>query len=211
MELDEKLAQLKINIKILQDEKKAWQAIRNSPPDHLPIFSDGETGRIFLPDFDLLGPNEGKIRGFLAHETASFDAVQSETESRLRTIQSSLEFQVDQFADNVHKLEQRVLVGKTLINATTIDILKTHRVARRYTGSPLSLASQSHRYHRAHPRCSLPMPWCRLLRRLSQRAALKYYHCRFDVTQAATLARAQTATHKDDKLYQPLCHQHKPA
>ncbi|MCG9700051.1 glyceraldehyde-3-phosphate dehydrogenase [Vibrio natriegens] len=32
-----------------------------------------------------------------------------------------------------------VLFGKTLINATTIDILKTHRVARRYTGSPLSL------------------------------------------------------------------------
>ena len=30
------------------------------------------------------------------------------------------------------------------------------------------------------------------------------------MTQAATLARAQTATHKDDKLYQPLCHQHKP-
>ncbi|MGY0615357.1 glyceraldehyde-3-phosphate dehydrogenase [Vibrio sp. FJH11] len=32
-----------------------------------------------------------------------------------------------------------VLFGKTLINATTIDILKTHRVARRVTGSPLSL------------------------------------------------------------------------
>ncbi|EMN7235738.1 glyceraldehyde-3-phosphate dehydrogenase [Vibrio parahaemolyticus] len=32
-----------------------------------------------------------------------------------------------------------VLFGKTLINATTIDILKTHRVARRYTGNPLSL------------------------------------------------------------------------
>ncbi|EGQ7819333.1 glyceraldehyde-3-phosphate dehydrogenase [Vibrio parahaemolyticus] len=32
-----------------------------------------------------------------------------------------------------------VLFGKTLINATTIDILKTHRVARRYTGTPLSL------------------------------------------------------------------------
>ncbi|EMD77362.1 glyceraldehyde-3-phosphate dehydrogenase, type I [Vibrio diabolicus E0666] len=32
-----------------------------------------------------------------------------------------------------------VLFGKTLINATTVDILKTHRVARRYTGSPLSL------------------------------------------------------------------------
>ncbi|ELQ2336186.1 glyceraldehyde-3-phosphate dehydrogenase [Vibrio vulnificus] len=32
-----------------------------------------------------------------------------------------------------------ILFGKTLINATTIDILKTHRVARHYTGTPLSL------------------------------------------------------------------------
>lgn len=32
-----------------------------------------------------------------------------------------------------------ILFGKTLINATTIDILKTHRIARRYTGTPLSL------------------------------------------------------------------------
>ncbi len=32
------------------------------------------------------------------------------------------------------------LFGKTLINAATIDIIKTHRIARRYTGSALSLA-----------------------------------------------------------------------
>ncbi len=31
------------------------------------------------------------------------------------------------------------LFGKTLINAATIDIIKTHRIARRYTGSALSL------------------------------------------------------------------------
>lgn len=34
---------------------------------------------------------------------------------------------------------ETLLFGKTLINATTIDIIKTHRVARRYTGEPLSL------------------------------------------------------------------------
>ncbi|KAF5017712.1 hypothetical protein F66182_10339 [Fusarium sp. NRRL 66182] len=111
MELDEKLAQLEINIKRLQEEKKAWQAIRKPPPEQLPLFAEDETGPIILPDFDLLDPEEGKIRGFLADEKASFDAVRSETESRLRTIQSSLEFQVDQLADNVHKLEQRVLVA----------------------------------------------------------------------------------------------------
>ncbi|EPD4376096.1 glyceraldehyde-3-phosphate dehydrogenase [Vibrio fluvialis] len=32
-----------------------------------------------------------------------------------------------------------ILFGKTLINADTIDIIKTHRIARRYTGSSLSL------------------------------------------------------------------------
>ncbi|GEM76196.1 glyceraldehyde-3-phosphate dehydrogenase [Vibrio sagamiensis] len=32
-----------------------------------------------------------------------------------------------------------ILFGKTLINATTIDILKTHRIAKRYTGYPLPL------------------------------------------------------------------------
>ncbi|AUI88369.1 type I glyceraldehyde-3-phosphate dehydrogenase [Vibrio azureus] len=32
-----------------------------------------------------------------------------------------------------------ILFGKTLINATTIDILKTHRIAKRYTGHPLPL------------------------------------------------------------------------
>ncbi|GKU16308.1 unnamed protein product, partial [Fusarium langsethiae] len=109
MELDEKLAQLEINIEQLQDEKKAWQAIRKLPPDRLTIFSEGETGRIVLPDFDLLDPDQDKIRESLADETSSFNAVRSQTESRLRAVQSKLEFQVDQFADNVHKLEQRVL------------------------------------------------------------------------------------------------------
>ncbi|KAK2666555.1 hypothetical protein RAB80_017672 [Fusarium oxysporum f. sp. vasinfectum] len=109
----------------LQDEKKAWQAIRKPPPEQPPLFSEGETGPIVLPDFDLLDPYEGKIRGFLADETASFDAVRSQTESKLRTIQSSLEFQVDQLADNVHKLEQRVLVaGKEADKVISVSALR---------------------------------------------------------------------------------------
>lgn len=34
---------------------------------------------------------------------------------------------------------ETVLCGKTLINATTIDIIKTHRVARRYLGESLPI------------------------------------------------------------------------
>jgi kinetochore protein Mis13/DSN1 len=125
MELDEKLAKLVINIRGLQNEKKAWQAIRKPLPEQPRLFSEGETVRIVLPDFDLLDPNEGKIRGFLADETASFDAVRSETESRLRTIQSSLEFLVNQLADNVHRLEQRVLVaGKEADKVLSVSALR---------------------------------------------------------------------------------------
>lgn len=43
----------------------------------------------------------------------SFAKLRAETEDRLRRIQSSLEFQVDQLADNVHKLGQRVSVAGT--------------------------------------------------------------------------------------------------
>ncbi|KAF4345435.1 kinetochore mis13 [Fusarium beomiforme] len=136
IELDEKLAQLEINVKRLQDEKKAWQAIRKPPPEQSPLFSEGETGPIVLPDFDLLDPDEGKIRGFLADEKASFDAVRSATESRLRTIQSSLEFQIDELADNVHKLEQRVLVaGKEAEKVLGVSALRLRQREEREKAS----------------------------------------------------------------------------
>ncbi|KAH6972631.1 Mis12-Mtw1 protein family-domain-containing protein [Ilyonectria destructans] len=129
IELDEKLAQLEINIKRLRDEKKAWQAIRKPPPGpplgQPPLFDESETGRIVLPDFDLLDPEEGQIRGYLADETTSFEATRSQTESRLRKIQSSLEFQVDQLANNIHTLEQRVLVaGKEAGKVLSINALQ---------------------------------------------------------------------------------------
>ncbi|RYC76837.1 hypothetical protein BFJ63_vAg20288, partial [Fusarium oxysporum f. sp. narcissi] len=136
MELDAKLAQLEINIKRLQDEKKAWQAIRKPPPEQPPLFSEGETGPIVLPDFDMLDPYERKTRGFLADETASFDAIRSQTESKLRTIQSSLEFQVDQLADNVHKLEQRVLVaGKEADKVLSVSALRLRQREEREKAS----------------------------------------------------------------------------
>lgn len=109
----------------LQDEKKAWQAIRKPPPELPPLFAENETTPIILPDFDLLDPEEGRIRGYLADEAVSFETIRSQTESRLRTIQSSLEFQVDQLADNVHKLEQRVLVaGKEAEKVLSISALR---------------------------------------------------------------------------------------
>ncbi|OPB40255.1 hypothetical protein A0O28_0003340 [Trichoderma guizhouense] len=115
IELDEKLATLQARIKRLQEEKKAWLAIRKPPPEQPPLFTpkEKEAETITLPDFDLLDPDEGKIRGFLVDETNSFASIRSQTQARLRNIQSSLEFEVDQLADNVHKLEQRVKVAGT--------------------------------------------------------------------------------------------------
>ncbi|KAH6980612.1 Mis12-Mtw1 protein family-domain-containing protein [Ilyonectria sp. MPI-CAGE-AT-0026] len=92
---------------------KAPQAIRKPPPKpplkQPPLFNKSKTGRIVLPDFNLLDPEEGQIRGYLADETTSFEATRSQIELRLRNIQSSLKFQVDQLANNIHALEQRVL------------------------------------------------------------------------------------------------------
>lgn len=97
----------------LQAEKKAWQAIRKPPPVQVPLFSEQEleSGVITLPDFNLLDADDGKIRGFLADDGASLDALRVKTEKRLCGVRAALEFEIDQFADNVHKLEQRVLVA----------------------------------------------------------------------------------------------------
>ncbi|PNP44051.1 hypothetical protein TGAMA5MH_04336 [Trichoderma gamsii] len=113
IELDEKLATLEAKVKRLQEEKKAWLAIRKPVPDQPPLFTpqEKEAETVALPDFDLLDPDEGQIRGFLVDETNTFASIRSQTQARLRHIQSSLEFEVDQLTDSVHKLEQRVKVA----------------------------------------------------------------------------------------------------
>lgn len=87
--------------------------MRKPPPEQPPLFPDTETeaAQIVLPDFDLLDEDDGKIHGYLADEPTSFEAVRSRTEERLRNVRSTLEFEIDQLADNVHKLEQRMSVA----------------------------------------------------------------------------------------------------
>ncbi|PHH77239.1 hypothetical protein CDD82_3599 [Ophiocordyceps australis] len=113
IELDEKMASLEAKVKRLQIEKKTWLEIQKPPPENSPLFlpQELETDQIELPDFDLLGPEEGKIRNSLADPAASYAAMRTQAEKRLRTFQSSLEFEVDFLADNVHKLEQRMAVA----------------------------------------------------------------------------------------------------
>ncbi|KYK60396.1 hypothetical protein DCS_01533 [Drechmeria coniospora] len=112
IEMDEKLATLQEKVERLREEKAAWQAMKKLRVEEPILFSDEtETDQIILPDFDLLDAEEGEIRGYLADEANSFASIRSKTESRLREIQSRLEFETDQLADYVHKLEQRVLVA----------------------------------------------------------------------------------------------------
>lgn len=64
-----------------------------------------------MPDFELLDEDDGKIRTYLDEPASSFESARSRTEKRLQAVRSALEYEMDQLADNVHKLEQRVSVA----------------------------------------------------------------------------------------------------
>ncbi|PHH68932.1 hypothetical protein CDD80_7124 [Ophiocordyceps camponoti-rufipedis] len=112
-ELDEKMEALEAKIARLREEKRAWLEIRKPPPDLPPLFPDDSTttDAVILPDFNLLDDDEVAIGRFLADEEQSLAAARTRTEEQLRGIQASLTLQVDELADSVHKLEQRVLVA----------------------------------------------------------------------------------------------------
>ena len=97
----------------LQEEKRSWQAIRKPPTPQPALFSAAEieTGEIQLPELSLLDDEDIRIRNSLSDADLSFAAIRTKTEERLRRVRTSLEFEVDQLADHVHKLEQRVLVA----------------------------------------------------------------------------------------------------
>lgn len=61
-----------------------------------------------MPDPSLLDPEEAKMLSSLTDKATSSDSLRKQTQSRLLTVQSSLEFCLDRLADGVHKLEQRV-------------------------------------------------------------------------------------------------------
>ncbi|KAG5972305.1 hypothetical protein E4U58_006744 [Claviceps cyperi] len=124
VELADKLVALEAKIQRLHLEKQAWQAIREPPPDIPPIYpedakpsssSDPDPSQLdpicVLPEISLLEPDEAKTWKYLTDELIPFPTLLSQTETRIRTIQASLEFEIDQLADNVHKLQQRVLVA----------------------------------------------------------------------------------------------------
>jgi kinetochore protein Mis13/DSN1 len=89
----------------LREERDQWKALAKPPPSLPPLFSDKmreiSPSRI---DASLLDPEQAAILA----EITSISALdlRQQAADRLRVLQSSLEFKVDQFADGVHKLEQ---------------------------------------------------------------------------------------------------------
>ncbi|CAG9999454.1 unnamed protein product [Clonostachys byssicola] len=139
IELDEKMAQLEANIQRLQEEKRAWQAMRKLPPEAPQLYSEEEVSQITLPDFDLLDEDDGKIRGYLADKSNSFAALHAKTQDRLQTIRSSLEFEIDQLADNIHKLDQRVAVAgkeaEQILGLSAVRLREREERERRQAGT----------------------------------------------------------------------------
>jgi kinetochore protein Mis13/DSN1 len=70
-----------------------------------PLFSDDSSD--ISPsqiDASLLDPEQAAILAIVSSSSAL--SLRNEASERLKTIQTGLEFRVDQFADGVHKLEQ---------------------------------------------------------------------------------------------------------
>lgn len=71
-----------------------------------PVASDS------LPDASLLDADEAQILASLAGSSAtSIKSLIPTTQSRLKDIQKSLEFNIDRLADSVHKIEQRMVTA----------------------------------------------------------------------------------------------------
>lgn len=93
----------------LREQKKMWQSLKRIRLNPEPLFpDDADPSRPPPPDEALLDPAEQKMLGALTGPETSFAATQSRAAGRLRAVGATLGQRVDLFADNVHKLEQRV-------------------------------------------------------------------------------------------------------
>lgn len=97
----------------LKEERAKWRSISKVVHDLPPLFSESDTDPANppLPDPSLLSPDDAQILSTLTEPAATFPAVRSQLQTRLRGIHSTLEFSVDSLASNIHKLDQRVLTA----------------------------------------------------------------------------------------------------
>ena len=96
----------------LREERDQWKTLSKPPLSLPPLFPD-ETADLGPSKIDssLLDPEQAAILAEISSSSAS--DLRKQASERLQALQSGLEFQVDQFADGVHKLEQyQETVGK---------------------------------------------------------------------------------------------------
>ncbi|KAI8957766.1 Mis12-Mtw1 protein family-domain-containing protein [Daldinia sp. FL1419] len=111
IEHEEKIVALEERVKRLKAEKRAWQSLKQPPPELPPLFPplDSDSQSLPLPDASLLDSEEAQI---LASLTDPSTAVKPQKiQSRLQALQTSLDFRIDHLSDNVQKLELRVKTG----------------------------------------------------------------------------------------------------
>ncbi|WQF88704.1 Putative kinetochore-associated protein Dsn1/Mis13 [Colletotrichum destructivum] len=108
IEHQQKIEQLEQKVKRLKEEKKKWLALKKSRMDIPPLFPETDTAQTATVDASVLESNEAEMLSWLTNPTSSFENVRGKTLTRLQNTQSTLEFKVDQLADGIHKLSQRV-------------------------------------------------------------------------------------------------------
>lgn len=89
----------------LREERDQWKVLAKPPPSLPPLFP--ENTRELSPsqiDASLLDPEQAAILAEISSKSAV--DLRNQAIDRLKALQSGLEFQVDQFADGVHKLDQ---------------------------------------------------------------------------------------------------------
>lgn len=96
----------------LKEQRKSWRALQTPLPQASPLYpQDADPKKAPLPDASFLDAEEAKMLESLVDPSSSFAHLKSTTRSRLQTIQSSVEFKVDNLADSIHKMNLRVLTA----------------------------------------------------------------------------------------------------
>ncbi|KAF4625368.1 hypothetical protein G7Y89_g12799 [Cudoniella acicularis] len=105
IEIEENLAGLEARVQKLKEERNQWKALAKPPPPLPPIFPDDlEEIDASQIDDSLLDPEQAAILATISSSSAR--DLQDEIAKQVQELQAGLEFQVDQFTDGVHKLEQ---------------------------------------------------------------------------------------------------------
>lgn len=96
----------------LKEQRKSWRALQTPLPQVAPLYPpDTDPKKAPLPDAALLDAEEAKMLESLTDPSSSFAHLKTTTSSRLQAIQSSVEFKVDNLADNIHKMNLRVMIA----------------------------------------------------------------------------------------------------